>query len=71
MNDYEMMNQRIDQLRKFLDLILLDEAELAQRKKCIMDELLDTRRQITREDILRNTRLEEEYFPAPEGYLDV
>lgn len=48
-----MMNQRVDQLRKFLDLILLDEAELAQRKKCIMDELLNTRRQITRADRLK------------------
>ena len=57
MNDYEMMNQRVDQLRKFLDLILLDEAELAQRKKCIMDELLDTRRQITRADKLRLIKL--------------
>lgn len=50
MNDYEMMNQRVDQLRKFLDLIHLEEAELASRKECIMTELLDTRRQITRVD---------------------
>ena len=50
MNDYEMMNQRVDQLRKFLDLIHLEEAELASRKECIMTELLDTRRQTTRAD---------------------
>ena len=53
MNDYEMMNQRVDQLRKFLDLIHLEEAELASRKECIMTELLDTRRQITRVDKLK------------------
>lgn len=50
MNDYEMMNQRVDQLRDFL-------AESHKRSKVeevyrilIMDELLDTRRQITRAD---------------------
>lgn len=50
MNDYEMMNQRVDQLR-------LELARLTQKKNNIqtliddvMAELLDTRRQITRAD---------------------
>ena len=65
MNDYEMMNQRVDQLRLELDRLNQKEEMIKQLKADVMDELLDTRRQITREDILRNTRLEGEYSPAP------
>ena len=36
-----------------------------------MTELLDTRRQITRADKLRLTKLEGEAYPAPVDYLDV
>jgi hypothetical protein len=51
MNDYEMMNQRVDQLRLQLDRIHDEESLLKLRKQDTMDELLDTRRQLTRIDL--------------------
>jgi hypothetical protein len=71
MNDYELMEQRVDQLR-------LELSRLTHKRDCtqlliddVMDELLDTRRQITRADKLRLTKLEGEAYPAPVDYLDV
>ena len=50
MNDYEMMNQRVDQLRKELDRLNHKQTVLDSLKADVMEELLDTRRQITRVD---------------------
>lgn len=50
MNDYEMMNQRIDQPRLELDRLNQKEQMIKQLKADVMDELLDTRRQITKLD---------------------
>lgn len=66
MNDREMMEHRVDQLRLQLADIDKEQLILNRSKRAVMDELLDTRRQLTREDILRNRRLEEEYSSAPE-----
>lgn len=71
MNDYEMMNHRADQLRIQLADVAKEQLILDRSKKAIMTELLDTRRQITRADKLRLTKLESEAYPAPVGYLDV
>ena len=71
MNDYEMMNQRVDQLRIQLADVAKEQLILDRSKEAIMTELLDTRRQITRADKLRLTKLEGEAYPAPVDYLDV
>ena len=71
MNDYEMMNQRVDQLRIQLADVAKEQLILDRSKETIMTELLDTRRQITRADKLRLTKLEGEAYPAPVDYLDV
>lgn len=59
MNDYEMMNQRVDDLRLELHRLSQKEDNIKAHKKYVMDEILDTRRQITRADraaklVLRN-----------------
>ena len=71
MNDYEMMNHRVDQLRIQLADVAKEQLILDRSKEAIMAELLDTRRQITRADKLRLTKLEGEAYPAPVDYLDV
>lgn len=71
MNDYEMMNHRVDQLRVQLADLAKEQLILDRSKEAIMTELLDTRRQITRVDKLRLTKLEDEANPAPVDYLDV
>lgn len=71
MNDYEMMNQRIDQLREELARLNKKKANIQELIDDVMAELLDTRRQITRADKLRLTKLEGEAYLAPVGYLDV
>ena len=71
MNDYEMMNQRVDQLREELGRLNHKQTVLDSLKADVMSELLDTRRQITRADKLRLTKLEGEAYPAPVDYLDV
>ena len=71
MNDYEMMNHRVDQLRVQLADLAKEQLILDRSKEAIMAELLDTRRQITRADKLRLTKLEGKAFPAPVDYLDV
>lgn len=53
MNDYEMMNQRVDNLRLELHRLTQKELNIKALKQDVMDELLDTRRQITREDLRR------------------
>lgn len=53
MNDYEMMNQRIDQLREELARLNKKKANIQSLIDDVMAELLDTRRQITRADKLR------------------
>ncbi len=57
MNDYEMMNQRVDQLREGLGRLNHKQTVLDSLKADVMEELLDTRRQITRADKLRPSRL--------------
>ena len=71
MNDYEMMNQRVDRLREELGRLNHKQTVLDSLKADVMDELLDTRRQITRADKLRLIKLEGEANPAPVDYLDV
>ncbi len=71
MNDYEMMNQRVDQLRIQLADVAKEQLILDRSKEAVMAELLDTRRQITRADKLASIRLEGEIRPAPVDYLDV
>lgn len=71
MNDYEMMNQRVDHLRLELHRLTQKELNIKALKQDVMEELLDTRRQITRADKLRLTKLEGEAYPAPVDYLDV
>lgn len=71
MNDYEMMNHRVDQLRIQLADVAKEQLILDRSKEAIMSELLDTRRQITRADKLRLTKLEGEAYPAPVDYLGV
>ena len=53
MNDYEMMNQRVDQLRIQLADVAKEQLILDRSKEAIMAELLDTHRQITRADKLK------------------
>ena len=53
MNDYEMMNQRVDQLREELGRLNHKQTVLDSLKADVMAELLDTRRQITRADKLK------------------
>ena len=53
MNDYEMMNQRVDQLREELGRLNHKQTVLDSLKADVMAELLDTRRQITRDDKLK------------------
>jgi len=60
MNDYEIMNQRVDQLRHQLDRVHDEEELLTFRKNEIMDELLDTRRQILRADRAKIAAFEQE-----------
>lgn len=50
MNDYEMMNQRVDQLREELGRLNHKQTVLDSLKADVMEELLDTRRQITCEN---------------------
>ena len=71
MNDYEMMNQRVDRLREKLGRLNHKQTVLDSLKADVMDELLDTRRQITRADKLRLIKLEGEANPALVDYLDV
>ena len=71
MNDYEMMNQRVDQLREELGRLNHKQTVLDSLKADVMEELLDTRRQITRADKLRLIKLEGESYPAPVDHLDV
>ena len=71
MNDYEMMNQRVDNLRLELHRLSQKEENIKALKQDVMDELLDTRRQITRAD-KRNKILEAERSQlAPVDYLDI
>lgn len=65
MNDYEMMEQRVDNLR--LELLRLNQKKqnIQHLIDDVMAELLDTRRQLTREDLRRKIRLEGESSPAP------
>lgn len=65
MNDYEMMNQRVDQLREELAYLNKKKAHIQHLIDDLMIELLDTRRQITREDIRRIIPLEGESSLAP------
>ena len=65
MNDYEMMNQRVDQLREELAYLNKKKVHIQHLIDDLMIELLDTRRQITREDIRRITPLEGESSLAP------
>ena len=58
MNDYEMMNQRVDQLHEELGRLNHKQTVLDSLKADVMEELLDTRRQITRADKLRLTKLD-------------
>lgn len=53
MNDYEMMNLRVDQLQIQLADIAKEQLILDRTKEALMTELLDTRRQITRVDKLK------------------
>ena len=53
MNDYEMMNHRVDQLQIQLADVAKEQLILDRSKEAIMAELLDTRRQITRADKLK------------------
>ena len=74
MNDYEMMNQRVDQLREELGRLNHKQTVLDSLKADVMAELLDTRRQITRADIIAKRILgrQPEIRPlAPVDYLDV
>ena len=71
MNDYEMMEQRVDQLRLELGRLNQKKSNIQTLIDDVMLELLDTRRQITRADKLRLTKLEGEAYPAPVDYLDV
>ena len=74
MNDYEMMNQRVDQLREELGRLNHKQTVLDSLKADVMAELLDTRRQITRADIIAKQILgrQPEIRPlAPVDYLDV
>lgn len=50
MNDYEMMNQRVDELRECLREADRGILEIQKYKTEVMEELLDTRRQITQAD---------------------
>lgn len=62
MNDYEMMNQRVDNLRLKLYYLIRKEDNIKALKADIMKELLDTRRQITqvdKQDQLMNLRIPE------------
>ena len=69
MNDYEMMNHRVDQLRLQLADVAKEQLILDRTKEAIMTELLDTRRQITRADraaknVLRpQPKVLADYFP--------
>ena len=69
MNDYEMMNQRVDQLREELGRLNHKQTVLDSLKADVMEELLDTRRQITRADraaknVLRpQPKVLADYFP--------
>lgn len=74
MNDYEMMNHRVDQLQIQLADVAKEQLILDRSKEAIMAELLDTRRQITRADIIAKRILgrQPEIRPlAPVDYLDV
>ncbi len=50
MNDYEMMEQRVDQLRLELSRLNQKKNNIQSLIDDVMAELLDTRRQITRAD---------------------
>lgn len=65
MNDYEIMNRRMRQLREELAQLNQNRTNIQRLIDDVMVELLDTRRQITREDIRRITPLEGESSPAP------
>ena len=53
MNDYEMMEQRVDQLRLELGRLNQKKDNIQTLIDDVMLELLDTRRQITRDDKLK------------------
>lgn len=71
MNDYEMMNQRIDQLRLELDRLNQKEQMIKQLKADVMDELLDTRRQIAKADKFWLTKQKGETYSTPVDYFNV
>ena len=71
MNDYEMMHQRVDQLRFELTRLNQKKAMTQELIDDVMAELLDTRRQITRADKLASICLEGEIRSATVDYLDV
>ena len=71
MNDYEMMEQRVDQLRLELGRLTQKKDNIQTLIDDVMLELLDTRRQITRADKLASIRLEGEFHSAPVEHLDV
>lgn len=50
MNDYEMLHLRVDKLRIILALNHVDQFMLQRKSTCILEELLDVRRQITKAD---------------------
>ena len=50
MNDYEMMNQRVEELRDKLRSLQDDEYVIQVRKSCVLEDLLKLRRQITQAD---------------------
>ena len=74
MNDYEMMNHRVNQLRIQLADVAKEQLILDRSKEAIMAELIDIRRQITRvdkQDQAMNLRIPEVHPLASVDYLDV
>ena len=69
MNDYEMMEQRVDNLRLELHRLNQKKDNIQLLIDDVMAELLDTRRQITREDLRRKAPLEGE-SSTPEVLYD-
>jgi len=65
MNDYEMMNQRVNLIREQLAFFNLKKEIIDLFIKEVNDELLDTLRQIAQEKVRRNLPLEGESSPVP------
>jgi hypothetical protein len=65
MNDYEMMEQRVDQLRLELGRLSQKKDNIQTLIDDVMLELLDTRRQFTRMDRAAATQQKylSDYFP--------